>query len=91
MRSRASSSFQFECTFQRGNVFLSMLVRIFLPPDPASGQFHCADKAAQQHEDAFLVEAQMREGDRLYHFTLFRELMKRFRVGMATCWAEGCL
>lgn len=74
-----------------GNRFLSIFIRVFRAPDRASGQlFEPAEDAYSQdtvyrgqedEEDTpYLVEAQLREGDRLHFSALFPEIMREFKV-----------
>lgn len=78
---------QLECSFQRGNCFMSLSFRVYLPPDKASGQLltskHAdsdSDLATDGGEDAFLIEAQLHEGDRLNFSALFRDVLRAFKV-----------
>lgn len=53
-----------------------------MPPDEASGQL-CGKQSSQEevvNDCSYLVEAQLREGDRLHFSALFRDLMKTFKV-----------
>lgn len=73
---------QLECSFHSGNRFLSLWLRVYMPPDEESGHL-CSVQQGQEKEisDAsYLVEAQLREGDRLHFSSLFRDLMKTFKV-----------
>lgn len=60
---------------------------MYLPPDEASGQLLSSKRADSESdlatdggEDVFLIEAQLREGDRLRFSALFREVLKAFKV-----------
>ena len=74
---------QLECSFHVGNRFLGMNVRVFRAPDRASGQLldtGNGNSSADENEAPFVVEAQLREGDRLHFSALFREIMREFKV-----------
>lgn len=70
---------QHECSYQRGNVFLSLWLRIFLPPPASSGQLYSVERDVVE-QNALLVEVQLREGDRLCFSAIFRDLMTTFKV-----------
>lgn len=54
---------------------------MFLPPDPASGQLYSTEKSSKNDEEnAFLIELQLREGDRLRFNVIYRELLQLFMV-----------
>ncbi|CAM9823455.1 unnamed protein product [Ectocarpus sp. 4 AP-2014] len=73
-----------ECSYHVGNRFLSLFVRVFKAPNRASGQlFDNSSMGNDNNNDGdeqtpFLVEAQLREGDRLHFSALFREIMRAF-------------
>lgn len=61
----------FKCSYQKGSVFLSFMVTVFLAPSQASGLL------LEHHDEdgLILVEVQLREGDGLYFSGLFRDLV----------------
>ncbi|CAM9223852.1 unnamed protein product [Ectocarpus sp. 6 AP-2014] len=72
-----------ECSYHVGNRFLSLFVRVFKAPNRASGQLFDNSSTGNNNDDGdeqtpFLVEAQLREGDRLHFSALFREIMRAF-------------
>ncbi|CAN0265472.1 unnamed protein product, partial [Ectocarpus fasciculatus] len=71
-----------ECSYHVGNRFLSLFVRVFKAPNRASGQLFDNSSMGINNDDdeptPFLVEAQLREGDRLHFSALFREIMRAF-------------
>lgn len=82
-----------------GNRFLSIFIRVFRAPDRASGQLletvsdayghaSCGNayRGQEDEEDTpFLVEAQLREGDRLHFSALFPEILSAFKVDGVFC------
>ncbi|CAM9823329.1 unnamed protein product [Pylaiella littoralis] len=74
-----------QCSYHVGNRFLGLFVRVFRAPDRASGQLvDTADGDDQfggdgEEKAPLLVEAQLREGDRLHFSALFREIMLAFK------------
>ncbi|CAN0474562.1 unnamed protein product, partial [Hapterophycus canaliculatus] len=79
-----------ECSSHVGNRFLSIFIRVFRAPDRASGQLFESPTDAYSRDNVyrgqgedqdtpFLVEAQLREGDRLHFSALFREMMREFK------------
>ena len=71
---------QLECSFHKGNCFLSLFVRVYRAPDRASGELIDTGNGNDQEQTPFLVEIQHREGDRLQFTSLFREIMREFKV-----------
>ncbi|CAM9373908.1 unnamed protein product [Scytosiphon promiscuus] len=75
-----------ECSSHVGNRFLSIFVRVFRAPDHASGQLlkstagaygkASSNRGQDEEEGPFLVEAQLREGDRLHFSALFPEIVR---------------
>lgn len=66
-----------------------MNFRVFRAPDRASGQLletsNHDNRGDEDEQTPFVVEAQLREGDRLHFSALFREIMREFkarRLGM---------
>eukprot|EP00903_Cladosiphon_okamuranus_P010210 g9669.t1 len=71
-----------ECSYHVGNRFLKMNVRVFGAPDRASGQLLDAGTGSNYGDEdqiPYVVEAQLREGDRLHFSALFREIMREFK------------
>ncbi|CAB1117573.1 unnamed protein product [Ectocarpus sp. CCAP 1310/34] len=73
-----------ECSYHVGNRFLSLFIRVFKAPDRASGQLFDNSSVGNNNNDdgaeqtPYLVEAQLREGDRLHFSALFREILRAF-------------
>ncbi|CAN0425052.1 unnamed protein product [Laminaria digitata] len=65
------ASSQFKCSYQKGSLFLSFMVTVFLAPSHASEQL----LDAYDEDGLILVEVQLREGDGLYFSGLFRDLV----------------
>ncbi|CAN0064855.1 unnamed protein product [Ascophyllum nodosum] len=73
------SGWQHECSYHQGNRFISLHVRVFEPPPKGSGQLLDSDSTiSEKIEGGWLVEVQLREGDRLHFSCLFREFLTNF-------------
>lgn len=60
---------------------MSLFVRVFEPPPESSGQLlDNHDIIESKIAGGLLVEVQLREGDRLYFSSLFREIQDNLKV-----------
>lgn len=73
---RLASREQCKCSYQKGNLFLSFVVTVFLAPSQASGQL----LEPYDENELVLVEVQLMEGDGLYFSGLFRDLVDIINV-----------
>ena len=65
------ASWQFKCSYQKGSLFLSFMVTVFLAPSRASNQV----LEPYDEDGLMLVEVQLREGDGLYFSGLYQDLV----------------